>query len=294
MDVEIRDDELRPLVHDENGEIWMRSPTLIRGYWRKPEATAETIVDGWLRSGDLGHIDDDGYLFVADRVKDMILRAGENVYSAEVEAAIYEHPAVYEAAVFGLPDERLGEVVACVVMLKPGQDLSEDELRTHLQTRLANFKIPTRVAFTDDAAAAQRRRQVLEARDAGDLLPLSRRDRRSRVLGDVHRLEVGQVEPRRVVGRAVHLVVEFAAGQFDGEEDAHGVDLVAVVATAHVAGDPEQRGMLDRRGRSLRGTLGSACPRAPRRSRCRRRAATTAAGCGGGSTTERARRDRRR
>jgi long-chain acyl-CoA synthetase len=149
MDVQIRDDELRALGPNESGEIWMRSPTLIRGYWHKPEATAETIVDGWLRSGDIGHVDGDGYLFVEDRVKDMILRAGENVYSAEVEAAIYEHPAVYEAAVFGLPDERLGEVVACVVMLKPGRYLSEDELRAHLQSRLANFKIPTRIAFTD-------------------------------------------------------------------------------------------------------------------------------------------------
>jgi len=83
---------MRTLGPNENGEIWMKSPTLIRGYWRQPEATTETIVDGWLRSGDLGHIDDDGYLFVEDRVKDMILRAGENVYSAEVEAAIYEHP----------------------------------------------------------------------------------------------------------------------------------------------------------------------------------------------------------
>jgi len=149
MDVQIRDEDMRALGPNESGEIWMRSPTLIRGYWRKPEATAETIVGGWLRSGDIGHIDDDGYLYVEDRVKDMILRAGENVYSAEVEAAIYEHPAVYEAAVFGLPDERLGEVVACVVMLKPGQHLSDDELRAHLQTRLANFKIPTRIAFTD-------------------------------------------------------------------------------------------------------------------------------------------------
>ncbi len=148
MDVEIRDEQRRVLGPNESGEIWMRSPTLIRGYWRKPEATDETIVDGWLRSGDLGHIDEDGYLYVEDRMKDMILRAGENVYSAEVEAAIYEHPAVYEAAVFGLPDERLGEVVACVVMLKPGQHLSEDELRVHLQSRLANFKIPTRVAFS--------------------------------------------------------------------------------------------------------------------------------------------------
>lgn len=148
MDVEIRDEQLRALAPNENGEIWMRSPTLIRGYWRKPEATAATIVDGWLRSGDLGHVDEDGYLFVEDRVKDMIIRAGENVYSAEVEAAIYEHPAVYEAAVFGLPDERLGEVVACVVMVKPDHHLSEDELRRHLQTRLAAFKVPTRVAFS--------------------------------------------------------------------------------------------------------------------------------------------------
>ena len=150
MDVEIRDEERRDVGPGASGEIWMRSPTLIRGYWRKPEATAETLVDGWLRSGDLGHIDEDGYLYVEDRVKDMILRAGENVYSAEVEAAIYEHPAVYEAAVFGLPDERLGEVVACVVMLKPGQRLSADELRLHLAPRLANFKVPTRIAFTDE------------------------------------------------------------------------------------------------------------------------------------------------
>jgi len=149
MDVEIRDEELRALGTGESGEIWLKSPTLIRGYWRKPEATAEALVAGWLRTGDLGHIDDDGYLYVEDRVKDMIIRAGENVYSTEVEAAIYEHPAVYEAAVFGLPDERLGEVVASAVYLKPGQHLTEDELRAFLQKRLAVFKVPTRVTFTD-------------------------------------------------------------------------------------------------------------------------------------------------
>ncbi len=150
MEVEIRDESRRALGANESGEIWMKSPTLIRGYWRKPEATAEALVNGWLRSGDLGRIDDDGYLYVEDRVKDMIIRAGENIYSAEVEAAIYEHPAVYEAAVFGLPDERLGEIVACAVMLKPGEYLSEDGLRLHLRTRLANFKVPTRVAFTNE------------------------------------------------------------------------------------------------------------------------------------------------
>jgi long-chain acyl-CoA synthetase len=150
MDVEIRDVEGRPLACNEHGEIWLKSPTLIRGYWKCPDDTAATIVEGWLRTGDLGRIDEEGYLYIEDRVTDMILRAGENVYSAEVEAAIYEMPEVYEAAVFGLSHERLGEEVACVVMLKPGTALDEDELRSHLQVRLANFKVPTRVAFTQE------------------------------------------------------------------------------------------------------------------------------------------------
>ncbi len=150
MDVEIRDDQMRTLPVNTSGEIWMKSPTLIRSYWRKPEATAETIVKGWLRSGDLGYVDDEGFLYIEDRAKDMIIRAGENVYSAEIEAAIYEHPAVHEAAVFGLADERLGEEVACVVTLKPGATLSVDEFREHLKTRLANFKIPTKVVITGE------------------------------------------------------------------------------------------------------------------------------------------------
>jgi len=148
MDVEIRDEDLRTLATNERGEVWLKSPTLIKGYWRKPDATAETIVDGWLRTGDLGYVNGEGYLFIEDRIKDMILRAGENVYCAEVESAIYEHPAVYEAAVLGLPDERLGEEVACVVMTRPGQSLTAGELHAHLATRLAAFMIPTRVAIT--------------------------------------------------------------------------------------------------------------------------------------------------
>jgi len=150
MDVEIRDDEGHAVANNVSGEIWMKSPTNIRGYWNKPDATASTIVDGWLRTGDLGHIDDEGFLYIEDRLKDMILRGGENVYSAEVEAAIYENPAVYEAAVFGLAHERLGEEVATVVMLREGVTLSEDELRDFLKTRLASFKIPTRYAFTNE------------------------------------------------------------------------------------------------------------------------------------------------
>ena len=150
MDVDVRDESGAPLARGESGEIWLKTPTMIRGYWRKPDATKDAIVNGWLRTGDLGHVSDEGFLYVEDRAKDMILRAGENVYSAQVESAIYEHPAVYEAAVFGLPNERLGEEVACAVMVRSGMTLSEVELRAFLATRVAGYMIPTRVAFTDE------------------------------------------------------------------------------------------------------------------------------------------------
>jgi len=149
MDVEIRDERGRPVPVGERGQIWMKGPNLIRGYWNKPEATAETIVDGWLASGDLGRIDEEGFLYIEDRAKDMVLRAGENVYCAEVESAVYEHPQVYEAAVFGIPHERLGEEVACVIQPKDGADLSAGGLQDFLAERLAPFKIPSRVAFSD-------------------------------------------------------------------------------------------------------------------------------------------------
>ena len=111
MQVRIVGPEGDELPAGEVGEIAAPGPMLIRGYWNQPEATAEAIVDGWLHTGDLGHLDDEGFLYLVDRAKDMVLRGGENVYCAEVEAAIYEHPAVHEAAVFGLPHERLGEEV---------------------------------------------------------------------------------------------------------------------------------------------------------------------------------------
>lgn len=151
MDVEIRDVAGRVVDLDERGEIWLKSPTLFRGYWNKPEATAATLESGWLRTGDLGRVDAEGFLYIEDRAKDMIIRAGENVYSAEVEAAIYEHPAVYEAAVFGMAHERLGEEVSCVVRVKEGASLSVEELREHLSAHLASFKVPTRIVLTDEA-----------------------------------------------------------------------------------------------------------------------------------------------
>ena len=149
MDVEIRDEDLSPMATGGRGEIWMKSPTLISGYWNKEEATKESIVDGWLRSGDIGRIDEDGFLYIEDRAKDMVLRAGENVYSAEVESAIYEIPSISEAAVFGVPHERLGEEVACVVRLKPGVVMGDVEFQEALTTSLASFKIPSKIAFTD-------------------------------------------------------------------------------------------------------------------------------------------------
>jgi long-chain acyl-CoA synthetase len=150
MQVRVTDPDGNELGPNETGEIWFRGPNLIRGYWNKPEATADTIVDGWLRSGDIGRIDDEGWVYVSDRAKDMVLRGGENVYSAHVEAAIYEHPAVYEAAVYGIPDERLGEEVACHVMVKPGETLDADELRRFLADRLAKFEIPASITFVDE------------------------------------------------------------------------------------------------------------------------------------------------
>jgi long-chain acyl-CoA synthetase len=147
MIVEVRDENLKPVPTGQSGEIWFFGPMLIRGYWNRPDATAETIVDGWLRSGDLGRLDADGYVYVEDRVKDMILRAGDNVYGAEVESAIYEHPAVHEAAVFGVPHERLGEEVGVAVLVNDGMTLTPEELWAFLDAKIAKYKIPTQVVI---------------------------------------------------------------------------------------------------------------------------------------------------
>ncbi|MFN8037690.1 MAG: class I adenylate-forming enzyme family protein [Acidimicrobiales bacterium] len=150
MQIVVRDEDGNDLAPGEVGEIWFRGPNLIRGYWNRPEATAEAIVDGWLRTGDLGRVDDEGFVFVEDRAKDMVLRGGENVYCAEVEAVIYSHPAVHEAAVFGVPHPRLGEEVAAAVLPRAGQTLTADDLQTHVAEHLAPFKVPSRVVVVDE------------------------------------------------------------------------------------------------------------------------------------------------
>ena len=165
LELAVRDPEGHDLPIGERGEIWFKGPHLIRGYWNKPEATAETIVDGWLRSGDLGRIDEDGFVYVEDRAKDMVLRAGENVYCAEVEAAIYEHPAVLEAAVFGVPHERLGEEVAAAVLPAAGPGAHRRGARRPTCASAwpaSRCRASSRIARR--AAASERGRQVPQAR----------------------------------------------------------------------------------------------------------------------------------
>lgn len=142
VEVSIRDDNGQPLPAGQAGEIWLRTPTTVDGYWNRPEASAETFRDGWVITGDIGYQDEEGFLFLVDRAKDMVIRGGENIYSAEIEAAIYEHPDVQEVAALGIPDERLGEELAVVVKPKPGAVLDADAIRRHTGERLAAFKVP--------------------------------------------------------------------------------------------------------------------------------------------------------
>lgn len=150
MRVEIRDDDGHSVATGERGDIWVFGPMLFRGYWNRPDATDLALRDGWLRTGDIGRLDDEGFLYIEDRATDMILRAGENVYCAEVESAVYALPGVGEAAVFGVPDERLGEDVAvAIVPLRPGS-IDARAVWAGLDGRIASFKVPTYVAILDE------------------------------------------------------------------------------------------------------------------------------------------------
>lgn len=143
------DEAGRPLGPGETGEVCIRTPARMVEYWRLPDATAATLVDGWVHTGDAGYLDEDGYLFIQDRIKEMILRAGENIFPAEVENALSAHPVVLDAAVIGVPDDRWGEAVHAFVALRPGHRATPHDLRTFLRGRLADFKIPTKYAFLD-------------------------------------------------------------------------------------------------------------------------------------------------
>jgi long-chain acyl-CoA synthetase len=149
VEMRIQDDEADPLPPGEIGEIAIRGHNVMKGYWQRPRETAEAMAGGWFRTGDLGRVDAEGYFSIVDRKKDMIIRGGLNVYPREVEEVLYEHPAVAEAAVIGVPDELLGEEVAAVVTLKPGASADPDQLREHVKGQLAAYKYPRHVWIVD-------------------------------------------------------------------------------------------------------------------------------------------------
>ncbi len=149
MEMRIVDDNDQPLPNGQRGEICIRGPSVTPGYHNRPEESAELVRNGWLHTGDIGYLDDDGFLFVVDRKKDMIIRGGENIYPAELEAVLHEHPNVAEAAVVGVPDEVYGENVVAFVVAAPGTDVSENDVIEHVCKHVARFKAPTRVHFRE-------------------------------------------------------------------------------------------------------------------------------------------------
>jgi long-chain acyl-CoA synthetase len=164
-ELQIRDpaDGVTILPAGEMGELWSKGPMNAKLYWNKPEATAQTFVDGWVRTGDLAKLDEDGFCFILDRAKDMLIRGGENIYCVEVENVLYDHPAVMDAAVVGKPHRILGEEPAAVVTLKPGTQATEEELRAHVAERLAAFKVPVAVKFWHETLPRNANGKILKS-----------------------------------------------------------------------------------------------------------------------------------
>jgi long-chain acyl-CoA synthetase len=160
------------LAEGDIGELWVKGPNVVKGYWNRADATAQSFTDGWLHTGDIGRVDDEGFIYIVDRAKDMIIRGGENVYCVEVEAALYEHPGVSDAAVIGIPHPTLGEGVGAVVHVLDDSAVTEEDLRAHVAERLAAFKVPQRIWL---------RREPLPRNAAGKIL---KRDLRSQLVGD--------------------------------------------------------------------------------------------------------------
>jgi long-chain acyl-CoA synthetase len=152
VEVEVRD----------HGELWIRGPSIMLGYWNRPDATAEALVDGWYRSGDIVRADDHGYLYLVDRAKDMIISGGENVYSLEIEAVLLRHPAVAETAAFAVPDDRWGEAVHAVVV--PREPVTADALLDHCRAHIAGFKVPREIELRDEPLPKSGPGKVLKAR----------------------------------------------------------------------------------------------------------------------------------
>jgi long-chain acyl-CoA synthetase len=155
-------DDSAPRGPDVRGELWIKGPNVVRGYWNRPDETAKTFTRGWLHTGDVARLDDDNFIYIVDRAKDMIIRGGENVYSVQVEAALFEHPAVADCAVIGVPDPTMGEEVGAVVVLRPGAKVTADELALHVKARLAGFMVPTRIWFRSEPLPRNPQGKVLK------------------------------------------------------------------------------------------------------------------------------------
>jgi long-chain acyl-CoA synthetase len=164
VQVELRHPDGRPCESGEVGEVWVRGPNVMLGYWNRPDATAAALQDGWYRTGDAARMDDDGYLYMVDRLKDMIISGGENVYSVEVEAALADHDAVVEAAVFGIPDPRWGESVHAVVTVPADVRLTATDLERHCRERIAGFKVPRSMELTTEPLPKSGAGKVLKHR----------------------------------------------------------------------------------------------------------------------------------
>ena len=149
-EVKVCDDAGRSLPQGDVGELWVKGPNVVKGYWNKPEETAATFVDGWLRTGDMATLDAEGFVTIVDRKKDMLIRGGENIYCAEVEAVLYRHPAVMDAGVIGQVHTTLGEEPVALVTLKPNMQASEQELRAFVRSQIAGFKVPVRVKISEE------------------------------------------------------------------------------------------------------------------------------------------------
>jgi long-chain acyl-CoA synthetase len=169
-DLQVRDPDGKVLGPNEVGELYGFGPNVVKGYWNKPEASEATFIDGWVRTGDLARIDDEGFCFIIDRAKDMLIRGGENIYCVEVENALYEHPAVMDAALVGLPHKTLGEEPYAFVTLKPGTTASEEELRAFVAARLAGFKVPVAVQFSHEPLIRNANGKILKS-ELKKLLP---------------------------------------------------------------------------------------------------------------------------
>ena len=163
-------DDSIPHGPDVRGELWIKGPQVVRGYWNRPLETAQVFTKGWLHTGDVARLDADNFIYIVDRAKDMIIRGGENIYSVQVEAALFEHPAVADCAVIGIPDPTLGEEVGAVVVLRPGAKVGAEELTMHVRNRLAGFMVPTRIWFRDEPLPRNPAGKVLKRQLRDDLL----------------------------------------------------------------------------------------------------------------------------